>query len=195
MRLSERGRVVMGKPKLEDYKTATAWLKAMDKHKAVKSNTSSTPKAKRKKSASSSQGVLETDYGFGKYVPKKHGHYTDYLKKQHLGPLTKEVAKDDAVLQAGKYIGPRTNVKRAQRSSEITERMKKDAARTSKLGKPASETRTRYYEELNKERANYGLPSKAEGELPKQYLPKKKNAKGGYVKKYARGGGVLRKAR
>ena len=170
----------MGTPKLEDYKTVTAWLKAMDKNKDVKNNTSSKPKAKRKKSASSPQGVLETDYGFGKNTP---------IEKQHLGPLTRAVAKDDAVLQAGKYIGPRTNVKRAQRSSEITKRMKGDAARTSKLGKPASETRTRYYEELNKERAKYGLPSKAEGELPKQYLPKKQ-AKGGSVKKYAKGGGV-----
>jgi len=206
----------MGKPKLEDYKTATAWLKAMDKHKAVKSNTSSTPKAKRKKSASSSQGVLETDYGFGKYVPKKHltraeqrEDYEKHVKKQHLGPLTKQVAKDDVRYQAhlAKIPGAtfvRTDTTRGTRSDELTKRIERDAARTSKLGKPASETRTRYYEELNKERTkgsdpwsgvSYNMSPVPEGELPKKYIPKKKKkAKGGYVKKYAKGSGV-RKAR
>jgi|TARA_R110002020_G_scaffold74997_2_gene191269 hypothetical protein len=179
--LPEGGRVVMGKPKLEDYKTATAWIKAMDEYKAVKNNTSSKPKAKRKKSSSSSQGVLEIDYGFGKNTP---------IEKQHLGPLTRAVAKSDAVLQAGKYIGPRTNVKRAKRDAEITKRIGNEVKQSIKKGNPpSSETRTRYYEELNKERATYNLPPKEEGKIPKQYLPKKQ-AKGGYVKKYAKGGGV-----
>ena len=95
---------------------------------------------------------MEKDYGFGKYVPKKRGRgaedHEEYVQKQHLGPLIRESAKDDAAIKAGKYIG--RGLSTGRRDTEIAKRIKRDVERTSKLGKPSSETRTIYFEALNK---------------------------------------------
>ena len=148
--------------------------------------------------------VMETKYGFGEHT-KKETHspseeYLSYLKKMPLGKLTREKAKDAIETAKGGFIprqglGSPTFIK--ARSNELQNRIKKDFKRTGK-----SESWNRYTEDSNRYREEAGLPSRKYPEkVPAAILKatggsvkKKKKAKGGYVKKYAKGSGV-RKAR
>ena len=147
---------------------------------------------------------METKYGFGKHT-KRERHspseeYLSYLKKMPLGELTRKNAQDDVTTAIGGF-NPRqglgSGLFRQARGTELKNRIKQDFKRTGK-----SESWNRYTEDSNRYREEAGLPSRKYPEkVPAAILKatggsvkKKKKAKGGYVKKYAKGGGV-RKAR